>query len=72
MKMSNKLYDALKWIALVCLPAIATFISVLWGIWGFPYGEPIIGTVVAVNALIGALIGVSSAKYRKETNNKGE
>lgn len=63
--MSNKMYDVLKWIAQVVLPAIATLYFALAGIWGFPYGEEIVGTITAVDTFLGVLLGISSAKYHK-------
>lgn len=66
--MSNKVYDILKWIAMVVLPAIATLYLALAGIWGFPYGEEVVGTIAAINAFLGALLGVSSAKYNKKVS----
>lgn len=65
MKMSNKLYDVLKWIAMVALPAIGTLYFALAGIWGFPYGEQIVGTITAVDTCLGVLLGISSAQYKK-------
>jgi hypothetical protein len=70
MKMSNKLYDVLKWIALCVLPSVATLYFVLSGIWGFPYGEQIVGTITAVETFVGALLGISNSNYKK--NNKVE
>ncbi len=67
MKMSNKVYDVLKWIALVCLPAIGTLYFALAGIWGFPYAEQIVGTITAVDTFLGVLLGVSSASYHKKS-----
>ena len=64
-KMSNKTYDVLKWIAMVCLPAVATLYFALAGIWGFPYGEEIVGTITAVDTFLGVLLGISSAQYNK-------
>lgn len=66
MKLSNKLYDVLKWIALVVLPALATLYSALAGIWGFPYGEEIVGTISAVDIFLGALLQISAANYAKK------
>lgn len=63
--MSNKLYDVLKWIAMVFLPAIATLYFALAGIWNFPYGEEIVGTITAVDTCLGVLLGISSAQYKK-------
>lgn len=67
MKMSNKTYDVLKWIAMVVLPAIATLYAALSGIWGFPYGEQIVGTLVAVETFIGTVLQISNAQYKKST-----
>jgi hypothetical protein len=64
--MSNKLYDVLKWIAMVFLPAIATLYFALAGIWGFPYGEEIVGTITAVDTCLGVLLGITSAQYHKK------
>lgn len=64
--MSNKVYDILKWIALVVLPALATLYFALSGIWGFPYGEQIVGTITAIDTFLGALLGISSINYIKE------
>ena len=64
--MSNKMYDVLKWIAMVFLPAIATLYLALAGIWGFPYGEEIVGTITAVDTFLGVLLGISSAQYNKK------
>lgn len=65
--MSNKMYDVLKWIAMVVLPAIATLYFALAGIWGFPYGEEIVGTITAIDAFLGAVLGISSAQYNKKS-----
>lgn len=63
--MSNRLYDILKWIAMVVLPAIGTLYFALAGIWGFPYGEEIVGTITAVDTFLGVILGISSAQYQK-------
>ena len=63
--MSNKMYDVLKWIAMVCLPALGTLYFAIAGIWGLPYGEQIVGTITAVDTCMGVLLGISSAKYKK-------
>ena len=64
--MSNKLYDILKWITMVVLPAVGTLYLTLAGIWGFPYAEAIGATLAAVTAFLGALLGVSSIQYAKK------
>lgn len=65
MTMSNKTYDVFKWIAQYLLPAIGTLYFALAGIWGLPYGEQIIGTITSVDVFLGAVLGLSSAKYNK-------
>ena len=63
--MSNKVYDVLKWVAQLALPAVGTLYFALAGIWGFPYGEEIVGTITAVDTFLGVILGISSAKYQK-------
>lgn len=70
MKMNDKLYDILKWIALIALDAIGLFYNTLCGIWGWPYGDEVLATCAALSLFIGALIGVSSAKYNKDKTNE--
>lgn len=65
MKMSNHTYDILKWIAQLLLPAIATLYAALAGIWGFPYGEEIVGTISALDVFLGAILQVSTKNYNK-------
>lgn len=65
MNMSNKTYDTLKWIAQYVLPAAGTLYFALAGIWGLPYGEQAVGTITAVDAFLGVLLGISSAQYSK-------
>lgn len=66
MKLSNKTYDILKWIAQILLPALGTLYFALAGIWGFPYGEQIVGTITAVDTFLGVCLGISSANYNKK------
>jgi hypothetical protein len=68
MKMNNKLYDVLKWVSLIVLPAFGTLYFALAGIWGFPYGEEIVGTIVAVETFLGALLGISNVQYKKSSH----
>lgn len=64
--MTNKVYDILKWVALIFLPALGTLYFALSGIWGLPYGEEIVGTITAIDAFLGALLGISSINYKKQ------
>ena len=65
MKMSNKVYDILKFVAQILLPALGTLYFALAQIWHFPYAEEIVGTITAVDAFLGALLGISTAQYNK-------
>lgn len=66
MKMSNKVYDVLKYIAMIVLPALGALYFGLASIWGLPYGEEVVGTITVVDTFLGALLGLSSAQYRKQ------
>lgn len=66
MKLSNKAYDVLKYIALILLPALGTLYFALAKIWGFPYAAEIVGTISAVDAFLGALLKISTDKYNAE------
>lgn len=68
MKMNNKVYDILKWIALILLPALGTLYFALASIWGFPYAEQIVGTITAIDTFLGVLLGISTSSYKKEDN----
>ena len=62
---SDKVYDVLKWIAIVCLPALATFVAIISKIWGFAeIGIMISETITAVGVLLGALLGISAIQYK--------
>jgi hypothetical protein len=63
--MSNKVYDILKWIAQILLPALGTLYFALSSIWGLPYGEEIVGTITAIDAFLGAILGISNLNYKK-------
>ena len=66
---SNKVYDVLKWIAQILLPALGTLYFALASIWDFPYAEQIVGTITAVDTFLGVLLGISTKNYY---NNKVE
>lgn len=66
---NSKVYDVLKWIVLVCLPACNCLWLALSQIWSLPYGKPISLTISAVTAFLGALIGVSALQYSKLKEN---
>ena len=66
MKLNEKVYDVLKWIALLFLPALATLWLTISQIWGLPYGEQIGLTISGVDLFLGTIIGVSTYTYNKE------
>ena len=66
MKMSNKTYDTLKWIAQYLLPAAGTLYLALAGSWRLPCGEQVVGTITAVDTFLGVLLGISAANYNKD------
>lgn len=66
MVMTNKIYNVLKWIATYFLPAIGTLYFALSQIWGLPFGEEIVGTITAIDAFLGVILGISSSKYKGE------
>ena len=68
--MSNKVYDVLKWIAMYLLPSLGTLYFALAGIWGFPYGEQIVGTITAVDTFLGVILGISTAQYNKRVDSE--
>lgn len=63
--MSNKTYDVLKAIALTWLPALGTLYFTIAGIWGLPYAEQIVGTIVAIDTFLGVILGISTSSYKK-------
>lgn len=65
MKLSNKTYDILKWIALILLPAIGTLYFGLAQIWNLPYAEEIVGTITVIDTFLGAILGISTSSYNK-------
>lgn len=64
--MSNKLYDILKYVAQIILPACATLYFALAGIWNLPYREEVVGTITAIDTFLGVILGISSANYNQE------
>ena len=63
--MTNKTYDVLKWIAQYFLPALGTLYFALANIWNLPFGEEIVGTITAIDAFLGVLLGISTMQYNK-------
>lgn len=66
--LNDKTYDTLKWVAQFLLPALGTLYFALAGIWGFPYGEQVVGTITAVDTFLGVILGISTMQYKKEND----
>lgn len=65
MKMSNKVYDVLKWIVITALPALITFYGVVGVTCNVPYTQEVLTIAAAFNTMLGAMIGISNIKYNK-------
>ncbi len=63
MVLNNTAYDKLKWIAQILLPALGTLYFALAKIWGLPYAAEIVGTITAIDAFLGAILGLSTKRY---------
>lgn len=70
MKLNNKVYDILKWITMIVLPALGTLYFTLAGIWGLPYGEQVVGTITALVTALGTILKISTAKYNKNNSDQ--
>lgn len=65
MKLPNNVYDVLKWVVMIVIPAVTTAYVGLAAVWGWPYAEEIAKTSAVVCTLLGALLGISTAQYNK-------
>ena len=72
MKLSNKTYDILKYIAQIVLPALGALYFGLAKIWGLPYGTEIVGTIAVVDTFLGTLLGLSTKSYNKSLEGEGK
>lgn len=66
MQMSNKVYDTLKWVAQMFLPAVATLYFALANVWNLPFAEEVVGTITAIDTFLGVMLGISTAQYNKQ------
>ena len=69
LQFENRVYDILKWLCLIALPSASVLYSALSGVWGWAYAQEVATTINAVVAFVGALIGVSTANYKKDIEN---
>lgn len=64
--MRNATYDSLKWVALLGLPAVATFYATVGTLWGLPQTTAVVATITAFDTMLGTMLGISSAKHNIE------
>ena len=64
--MSNKMFDTIRFLCEVLVPAIGALYFGLSKIWGLPYGPEITGTCACVATFLGAIIGISRANYNED------
>lgn len=62
--LTDKVYDVLKWVCIIVLPALGTLYGAVAGLWGWPYTVEVVGTLVALETFLGALLGISAAQYK--------
>jgi len=65
MKLPSKVYDVLKWICLVALPALITLYGVVASTLNLPYTKEVLTIATAVNTCMGAMLGISNIQYNK-------
>ena len=65
LKLPDRVYNALKWLVIIVLPASATLYSTLAGIWGLPYADAIPASITAITTFLGAALLISTARYNK-------
>ena len=68
----DKIYDLLKWLTMIVLPALATAYVGLASIWGWPYADEVAKTTAVICTLLGALLGISTAQYNKQQPPDGQ
>lgn len=66
---TGKLYDRLKYIAQIALPALGTLYFALAGLWHLPSANEVVGTIVSVDTFLGVLLGISQSNYNKQVTN---
>ena len=65
LKINDKVYDVLKWVAMLFLPALAVLVKTVFAVWQIPYGDQIATTIMAIDAFLGAILGISTIQYNK-------
>ena len=71
MKLNDSVYDILKWLVIIVLPALATLYAALASVWGWPFAEQVTTTITAVDTFLGAVLCISTVNYHKEDKTNG-
>lgn len=66
MKLSDRVYDVLKWVVCICIPAVTTAYVGLDSIFGWGYGDVVAKCSAILCTLLGSLLGISTAQYNKD------
>ena len=66
--MNNRTYDIIKYVALLIIPALATFVNAVGIVWGIPYTNEATATLTAFGVFLGATLGITSKNYTPETH----
>lgn len=66
MRMNSKLYDVLKWIAQILLPALTVFVGVVLGCFEYEHVDIVVTIMTAFDTFLGTILGISSYNYRKD------
>lgn len=65
LKINDRVYDVLKWVAMLFLPALAVLVKTVFAVWKIPFGDEISTTIMALDAFLGAILGISTIQYNK-------
>lgn len=66
MKMSNEMYDKIKWVVMIFMPALTALVGTVGKIYGWEYTEIATATISAITVFLGAITVKSSNDFKKE------
>lgn len=69
--LDNKVYDALKWVCMLFLPAASILVKTICTIWDLPLGNEISLTITAVNVFLASILGISHIQYKNGADTDG-
>ena len=71
-EMDGRVYDVLKWVAMLFLPALAVLVKTIFTVWSIPYGEEISTSILAINVFLSSILGISHIQYKNGVNNNAD